>query len=183
MMPKPIILIAGALVVTGAVVGVLLTSNKDDEPAKSNQPASSNETVVKNNGTTLDDPEGVYDLFSDPSVTEYPEKGALFGNGQTLTFEYDGSKSANDEYATLSYQLYYIQEDGKVQPMGGGNMDGEGGKGTFTVSNSVFNSSAKDRSGFLELQVTYSTSLEENNDIAGKTETLGMYSVKFDVAE
>jgi hypothetical protein len=80
-------------------------------------------------------------------VTKYPEKDAVFGNGQTLTFEYDGTKTNNDPYTTLSYYPYYIQDDGTVQPLGGGNIEGRG-SGTFTVSNSVFNSSAKDRHGF-----------------------------------
>jgi hypothetical protein len=83
----------------------------------------------------------------------------------------------------LSYQLFYIQDDGKVQPMGGGNVEGKGGKGTFTVSNKVFTSTAKDRSGFLELQGTYDTGVDATGKISGKNVKLGMYSVKFDVSE
>lgn len=85
-------------------------------------------------------------------------------------------------YATLSYRLYYIQEDGKVQPMNGGNLDGRG-KGTFSTSDKVFNSSASGASGFFELQGTYDTSVDDNNKISGKNVTLGMYPIKFEIAE
>lgn len=126
--------------------------------------------------------DGVYKLFSDASITKAPEEGAKFGNGQTLTWEYDGSESEYDETATLSYQLYYIQDDGKVQPMGGGNVEGEGGKGTFTLSNSVFNSSAKGKKGFVELIVNWATKFDGEKYTGGQAK-LGMYSVEFDVAE
>jgi len=177
-MPKPAIIaaiIAGAVVVIGG--GALLIGNL----AKNSSPSSSS-TTSQTTTATLNDPEGVYNFFSDPSVTSYPEKNAVFGNGQTFTFQYDGSKTNNDEYATLSYQLYYIQDDGKVQPMGGGNLDGKG-SGTFTTSDSVFNSNAKDRSGFFELQGTYDTGLSESGQITGNNVTLGMYPIKFDISE
>jgi hypothetical protein len=178
-MPKPV-LIAGAVI--GAVVvigGAAFVLTKKDTSANTN----SSSTSQSSSKAKLDDPTGTYKLFSDPSVTKHPDNDVVFGNGQTLTFEYDGSKTNNDKYATLSYQLYYIQDDGKVQPMGGGNMEGEGGKGTFTLSNKVFNSSAKDRSGFLELQGTYDSSIDSTNKMSAKDVKLGMYSVKFDVAE
>ncbi len=179
-MPKPVILVAG---VVGAVVvigGAAMLLNQSDKPASTNNPTSSNSQASE---AKLDDPDGTYKVFSDPSVTKYPEKNVEFGNGQTLTFEYDGSKTANDPDATLSYQLYYIQKDGKVQPMGGGNMEGDGGKGTFTVSNKVFNSSAKGTNGFLELQGTYGSGLSDSGAITGKNVTLGMYPIKFTVSD
>ncbi len=178
-MPKPAFLAAGAIgavVVIGGVV--MLATNKDD--TKSSNNTGSNSQAASS--TKLDDPEGVYNFFSDPSVTKYPEKNIEFGNGQTLTFEYDGSKTNNDEYATLSYQLYYIQDNGKVIPMGGGNVEGKG-KGTFTLSDKVFDSSAKDRSGFLELQGTYDTSASMTEGITGKNVKLGMYPIKFTISE
>ncbi len=173
-MPKPAIIAAGAVGAVVVVAGVVLVTNKKDTPTASNSTGTSQGSDSK---VKLDDPNGDYKVFSDPSVTKYPEKGVEFGNGQTLTFEYDGSKTNNDSYATLSYQLYYIQADGKVQPMGGGNMEGTGGKGTFTVSNKVFNSSAKGAEGFLELQGTYTTGT------TGTNVKLGMYPIKFTVSE
>ncbi len=173
-MPKPAIIAAGAIGAIVVIGGVVMTVTKKDKPATSN--TGSTATSQTATETKLDDPDGVYKVFSDPSVTKYPEKNVEFGNGQTLTFEYDGSKTNNDAYAKLSYQLYYIQDDGKVQPIGGGNMEGTG-KGTFTVSNKVFNSSAKDRSGFLELEGTYTTGT------SGTNVKLGMYPIKFTISE
>ncbi len=175
-MPKVAIIaiIVGAVVIVGGGIFLATTMTKNS--------TSDTSKVTTNDSTTkLDDPDGVYNFVSDPSVTKYPEKNVVFGNGQTLTFEYDGSKTNNDAYATLSYQLYYIQSDGKVQPMGGGNLDGKG-SGTFSTSDKVFNSSASGASGFFELQGTYDTSAATGT-ITGKNVTLGMYPIKFEIAE
>ncbi len=176
-MPKPTIIaiIIGAVVVVGG--GAILATTLLNKPSNKN-----NDTSTTDSTTKLVDPDGAYKLFSDSSVTKHPDDNAVFGNGQTFTFEYDGSKTNNESSATLSYQLYYIQDDGKVQPMGGGNLDGKG-MGTFTTSDKVFNSSASGASGFFELQGTYGTGLDANGAITGKNVTLGMYSVKFEVAE
>lgn len=162
----------GAVVIVGGAI-FLVTQNK---PSATNGSESASKSQNTESKTKLVDPSGDYAFLSDPSVTKHPEKNAKFGNGQTLTFEYDGSKTNNDEYATLSYQLYYIQDNGKVQPIGGGNMEGKG-KGTFTVSDKVFSSSAKDKSGFFELQGTYTTGT------TGTNVKLGMYPIQFDIAD
>lgn len=178
-MPKPNVIVAGvvgAVVVVGGIVGVVALTGKDKDNSSPNTTSQSAATGK------LVDPDNTYKLFSDPSVTEHPDNDVRFGNGQTLTFVYDGSKTGNEESATLSYQLYYIQDDGKVQPMGGGNVEGKG-SGTFTLSDSVFNSSAKDKKGFLELIGTYDTSFSETTGFTGKNVTLGMYSVDFDISE
>jgi len=168
--------VAGVVVVGGVITAVVVNNNS--KPSDSSQTAST-ESSKK---VAAVDPDGVYKLFSDPSVTKKPEDNVKFGNGQTLTFEYDGSKTDNDQYATLSYQLYYIQDNGAVIPMGGGNVEGKG-SGTFTLSDKVFDSAAKGRSGFLELEGTYNTSFDENYKITGSNAKLGMYSVVFDIAE
>lgn len=180
-MPKLSIvaIVIGAVVVVGG--GALLVANMN-KPAADNGTESNATTTTNDAKVKLDDPEGVYDFVSDPGVTKYPEANAVFGNGQTFTFEYDGTKTNNDPYATLSYQLYYIQADGKVQPMGGGNLSGRG-SGTFSTSDSVFNSAASGASGFFELQGTYDTSIDDNNRISGSNVTLGMYPVKFEIDE
>lgn len=121
-------------------------------------------------------------LSSDPSVTKHPKEGAKFGNGQVLTFEYDGSKSDNDEYATLSYDLYYVQDDGKLIPMGGAFLDGKG-SGTFKTTDDVFNSAADGKQGVLELQVTYGSTGDFNGNISGKTVVLGRYLVNIEVSK
>jgi hypothetical protein len=180
-MPKPVILVGGIVAAVVVVGGVVAIVNKNDSPSDNSSKTSTSDSKK----VALDDPNGDYKLFSDPSVTKHPEDGAVFGNGQVLTFEYDGSKTNNDPDATLSYQLYYIQEDGKVQPMGGGNVEGEGGKGVFKTAegDKVFNSSAKGRTGFLELQGTYDSDISGSGQITGKNVKLGMYAIKFDIAD
>ena len=172
-MPKPAIIaiVIGAIVVIGGGITAFSLLNKPSTSGDATNSAATNDSTAK-----LVDPDGTYDFVSDPSVTKYPEKNAVFGNGQTLTFEYDGSKTNNDAYATLSYQLYYIQDNGKVIPMGGGNLDGKG-MGTFTTSDKVFDSAASGASGFFELQGTYTTGT------SGTNVTLGMYPIKFEIAE
>jgi hypothetical protein len=178
---KPIVLVGGIVVAAAIVLGgTYFAMNKNDDSSGSNSTSSSKQSSKE---VALVDPEGVYKLFSEPSVTKYPEAGAKFGNGQTLTFEYDGSKTGNDPDATLSYQLFYIMDNGKVAPMGGGNVEGKGGKGTFIMSNKVYDSAAKGRKGFLELQGTYDAGVSDSGQISGKNVKLGMYSVTFDVAE
>lgn len=171
-MPKPVLIgvgVAGAVVIIG---GAALFMNMNNKPAANNDSPAATQTQSQ---PTVKDPNGDYKLFSDPSVTKHPEANVKFGNGQVLSFEYDGSKTNNDAYATLSYQLYYIDDSGSVQPIGGGNMEGKDGKGTFKTAegDKVFNSSAKGKSGFFELQGTYGTTNVK----------LGMYPIKFDISE
>ncbi len=162
---RTIAIIIGAVVLIGG--GIILTVNL------LGQNKASNDAYSK-----LVDPDGVYSLFSDPSITTQPEENAVFGNGQSLAFEYDGSKTNNDENAALSYQLYYIKDDGTVQPLGGGNLNGVG-SGRFTTSTKIFDPAASGASGFFELIGTYGA----DGETLGKTARLGMYTVKFEVAE
>lgn len=168
---------AGVIGVVVVGVGIFVVANQngsvEDSPDKTSQSAS--------NVTKLDDPGGIYKLSSDESITKKPSGEIEFGNGQTLTFEYDGSKSNNDEYAKLGYELFYVQDNGKVIPMTGGFLAGAG-SGEFSTSDRVFKSEANGRKGFLELTVTYSTSASDGK-ISGNTTKLGMYPVKFTVSE
>ena len=123
----------------------------------------------------LVDPDGTYALFSDPSVTKHPAEGFVFGADEPFSIDYDGSKSENNEYATLSYQLYYIQDDGTVVNMTGGNLEGKGGKGTFSTDSKVFTSDADGRKGFVEVVVTYGVTFNDaTQSYKGTTNKLGM---------
>jgi hypothetical protein len=181
-MPKPVVLVAGIVGAAVIIGGAVVFMNMNNKTADTGDTASTSQGESQ---TTVNDPNGDYKLFSDPSVTAHPEENAIFGNGQVLSFDYDGSKTNNDPDATLSYQLYYIAENGSVQPMGGGNMEGEGGKGTFKTAegDKVFNSLAKNRSGFFELQGTYGAGISDTGELKGTTVKLGMYSIKFDIGE
>lgn len=174
-MAKPLVVgIAAAVVVVAAgVVFVMLNQPK----AVTNEPTDTMTAskLAKTKKVAPVDPDGAYKLFSDQSITKHPEDGAKFGDHQTLEFEYDGSKTNNDPYARLSYNLYYIQDDGKVEPIGSGKLDGLGtGKGPFTVADSILDPVVSDRQGFFELIGT---------DRSGEQVKLGMYSISFDASE
>lgn len=176
-MSKLVIGVVAAIVAAGAVVGGIVFYNNSQ---KQNADNTSGVPKTSSKDVKLNDPEGVYKLFSDPSITTKPANDVKFGNGQILTWQYDGSKSEHDKDATVSYQLFYIQDDGKVQPMGGGNVEGKG-SGTLTLKDKVFNSAAKDHKGFLELTVTWGASFD-GAKYTSHQEKLGMYSVDFHIA-
>jgi hypothetical protein len=174
-------IIVGVILVAGGI-GVFVLMNNDAAAPSETTSVSEEKSADSTSDSNLVDPEGTYDLFSDPSVTKYPEANFVFGNGQTMTFEYDGSKTGNDEYATLTYELYYIQDDGTVVPMTNGNLDGKG-KGTFSTSDKVFRSEVDGRKGFVGLVGTYDTGLDDNGSIKGTNVKLGMYPVVYEVSE
>ena len=123
------------------------------------------------------DPNGDYKLFSDPTITRHPEAGMVIGKGQLVEFKYDGSKGRG-----LSYQLYYVDANGSVHPDRISNFDDKG-NGLFSSDIKVFNSNAHQRPGFLEVITVADSGLDANGKIAGKIVKLGMYDVRFEVAE
>lgn len=156
------------------VMSVALTGcSSDSDSTKTDDKKADTENTTANSDL---------DLFSDASVTKAPKEGAKFGNGQVLTFEYDGSKSDNDEYATLSYQLSYVQDDGALIPMGGASLEGKG-SGTFKTTDSVFTSNADGKQGVFELTVTYGSGIDDSGKITGTNTVLGRYLVNIEVAE
>ena len=181
-MSKSVLIGLLTVAILGVGVGTYFVVNKDDTPTTGTSQASAKETPATKDKTALVDPEGAYNLFSDPSVTKHPEAGFTFGNNQEMSFEYDGSKTGNDEYATLTYELYYIQDNGSVAPMTSGNLSGRG-KGTFSTSDKVFRSEVDGRKGFVGLVGTYNTGLDSNGAIKGTNVKLGMYSVVYEVSE
>lgn len=167
-----------------AIGGVFFVMNNSDDKSSNDSAVTSGSSNSDNATaeTTLVDPEGVYALFSDPSVTKHPENGFVFGAGQEMSFDYDGSKTANDPYATLTYELYYIQDNGTVVPMTNGNLSGSG-SGTFSTTDSVFRSEVDGKKGFVGLVATYDTGADDSGAISGTNVKLGMYSVTYEVSE
>lgn len=118
------------------------------------------------------DPTGYYKLFSDPSITQHPADGAMIGDGATISFKYDGSKSRQP--AILDYQLFYVDKEGEVRPIGGGSFDDQGG-GLYSKIVTVYDTPANGRPGFLRLSTV--SSAKADGPITGSETTLGMYSV------
>ena len=137
-------------------------------PPPANQSTTSKSPVVN-------DP--TYTFFSDPSVTKAPPKDALFGNGQTLTLEYDGSKSKPGD--TVFFQLFYTDPQGSVRPITGSSFDSPS-KGVYTTSKKVYSSEADGRPGFMEVSVVQDAKVVGGEQgVTGKSLRLGMYPVQF----
>jgi hypothetical protein len=115
-----------------------------------------------------------WELFSDPAMSTVPEAGAVFGDGSELDFHYD----AHDESAspTYSYQLGYIQDDGAVIAMGGGNMVNDGGD--LSLTDQVFESNADGRAGVIQVELTQNVTFE-NGEYTGDDIDLGRYCIAF----
>lgn len=180
-MVKTSVIVAGVVGVA-VVIGGIVYFTKDDKQASS---SSSTNSITSQNkkDVAVNDPNGEYKLFSDPSITKKPEAGVEFGNGQVLSFDYDGSKSNNDSSAKITYDLFYIQDNGSVIPMGGAPLEGTG-SGTFKTADSdrVFKSEANGRKGFMQLTVTSDTKFDGNKYTSDQVK-LGTYAVTFTVAQ
>lgn len=129
-------------------------------------------------GAKINDPSGYYNFFSDPGVTSHPPEGFVIGKGKTVEIKYDGSQGGD----ILSYQLAYMDGNGSVHPMGGGSFETKG-DGLFSQEIIVFNSSAHNRPGFLEVTTVVGAGMQDGKVNYGKNIKLGMYPVKFEASE
>ena len=171
----------GAVVVIGVIVYFVVQNNAQTGDQNT---ANTSQTNTTNSEVQIVDPNGDYKVFSDASITKHPEDGFVFGGGEPFMVTYDGSKSENNQYATLSYQLYYVQDNGTVVNFTGGNLEGTGGKGDFSTDADVFTSDADGRKGFVEVVVTYGVTFDDaSQSYKGTTNKLGMYPVKFKVTQ
>ena len=146
------------------------SSNDKDGNAKNGQ---------ENSISKLVDPEGVYNKKSDDSITDPPKDGIIVGDGSEITVGYDGSKGDG-----LSYNLFYIQNNGTVVPIGGGFFK-DNKDGSFSQEIAEFNSDADGRYGFMELQTVF---IEPGSTLDNVMEnstniTLGMYPIKIKISK
>ena len=120
-------------------------------------------------------------LFADPSLTKFPSKDFVYGNGQTLSIEYDGSKSNPGE--PVFFDLTMINPDGVVVQIGSDTFDGKTPGPVFTKSNKVFKSDADGRSGFVEIKIVQNVGLDANGKISGKNLMIGRFPIKFEASK
>jgi len=111
----------------------------------------------------------------DPALSTHPENGATFGDGSTVEFTYDEFEP--ERSPTFGYDLGYIQDDGAVIPMGGAFFDNDDA-GNFSTSNSVFDSNAFGRYGFMSVSITQDASFD-GDDYDAENIVLGVFCVKF----
>ncbi len=120
-------------------------------------------------------------LFTDPSITKYPAKDLVYGNGQTLSIEYDGSKSKAGD--PVFFDLTMIRPDGIVVQVGSDTFDGKPPDRVFTKSNKVFNSDADGRPGFIEVKIVQNSGLDSKGQITGTNLMIGRFPVKFEASK
>jgi hypothetical protein len=154
------------------------------ESVKNPSSESSASSSSQTSGVKIKDPTGHYKYFSDPSITKPPQKDAVFGNGQKITIEYDGSKSAEKEGDIIVfYQLSYVDKEGEVRPVTGGPFE-RITKGTFSTDSKVYTSQADGRPGFMEVSIVQNAKFVDGEQgVTGTHVKLGMYPIKFEVSE
>lgn len=138
--------------------------------------SSTAEGEAASSAVAIRDPDGYYNPRSDASITKRPADGFLIKSGNVIEFGYDGSKGDG-----LDYQLFYMDDSGSVHPMSGSNFENKG-NGVFSRDITIFNSSAHLRPGFMEVTTVSGAGMKDGK-ITGKTVSLGMYPVKFEVTE
>jgi hypothetical protein len=177
-MPKSNILIGGLITVVVIIGGAYaFNSLNNNSNTKSTSPNSSLEnTSETDKDVAIIDPNGEYKLFSDPSIVKQPEKNALFGNGQTITVEYDQSKG--DAGSALFYKLYYVDKKGEVLQLTDSRFETKNGN-VYSTSNKVFNSDADGLNGFMEVFIVTDAEIS-GGTATGNTVKLGMYPIKFE---
>ncbi len=154
------------------------SSNDIRKNTSSGIPASSS---AETPAPVVKDPEGTYKYYSDASITKQPPKGALFGNGQEISIEYDGSKSKEGD--SVFYQLSYVDTEGNVRPVTGGPFEGTT-KGTFRTDSKVYTSGADGRPGFMEVSIVQNAKVVGGEQgVTGTRVQLGMYPIIFDVSQ
>jgi hypothetical protein len=120
-------------------------------------------------------------LFADPSITKFPAKDLVYGNGQTLSIEYDGSKSKPNQ--PVFFGLTMIRPDGIVVDMGSDTFDGSTPGRVFTNASKLFKSEADGRSGFVEISIVQNSGLDANGKIVGKNVMIGRFPIKYQVSK
>ena len=120
-------------------------------------------------------------LFADPSLTKFPSKDFVYGNGQTLSIEYDGSKSKPGD--PVFFDLTRVNPEGVVVQIGSDTFEGKTPGTMFTKSNKIFKSDAEGRSGFVEINIVQNSGLDASGKISGKNLMIGRFAIKFEVGK
>jgi hypothetical protein len=120
-------------------------------------------------------------LFADPSVTKFPAKDFVYGNGQTLSIEYDGSKSKAGD--PVFFDLTMINPQGVVVQVGSDTFDGRTPERVFSKSNKMFRSEVDGQSGFVEINIVQNAGLDANGKISGKNVMIARFPIKFEASK
>lgn len=130
---------------------------------------------------SLDNANNPKKLFADPSLSKFPSQDFVYGNGQTLSIEYDGSKSKPGE--PVFFDLTMINPQGVVVQIGSDTFDGRTPERVFTKANKIFKSDADGQSGFVEINIVQNVGLDANGKISGKNLMIGRFPIKFEASK
>ena len=159
---RPVLLLAAsALLLAGCTAGPTSTDTGTTDGG-----GDSAGTIAK--GVPCEDNTSDVELFSDPSISESPEYGQVWGDGSPLVIGYDDYTNG-----TLGYDISYVQDDGAVIPVTGGFFPDPEGT-TFTSNDLLFNSASDGYYGIIDVTIT-------TDDLT--TTTLGSYCVVLTISE
>jgi hypothetical protein len=160
-------------------------SKKDVVPtaAPSATPAAAPATAPATFDTVanLDNANDPKKLFADPSVSKFPAKDFVYGNGQKLSIEYDGSKSKAGD--PVFFDLTMINPKGVVVQVGSDTFDGRTPDRVFSKSNKIFRSEVDGQSGFVEINIVQNSGLDANGKISGKNLMIARFPIKFEASK
>ena len=149
MTAKPYLLLIAASVLVLAGCSAPATSGNDDDTGN-DASASEQSSGVDAKGTKCEDNTSDHELFSDPSISEFPEYGQVWGDGSPLVIAYDDYVPGT----TLSYEVSYVQDDGAVIPVTGGFFMDDPVGTTFTSTDPLFNSASDGYYGIVDIAIT-----------------------------
>jgi hypothetical protein len=178
----------GFIACSFAVASLGCDTKKDAAPqekaaptAAATAPATPPASVAMDNVASLENANDTKKLFADPSITKHPAKDLVYGNGQTLSIGYDGSKSKPGD--PVFFDLTMIRPDGIVVQVGSDTFDGRTPGTVFSKSNKVFNSDLQGRSGFVEINIVQNAGLDSQGKISGKNLMIGRFPIKFEASK
>lgn len=162
--PSLLLVAASVLLLAGCTAAPAESSTGDGGDTS----ASDGSSGIDAKGTKCEDNTSDHALFSDPSISEFPEYGQVWGDGSPLVIGYDDYSSG-----TLGYEVSYVQDDGGVIPVTGGFFPDPAGT-TFTSTDPLYNSASDGYYGIVDVSIT-------TDDLA--TEYIGAYCVVLAISE
>jgi hypothetical protein len=170
-----------AAVLTFAMTGCDAKKDAAGAPVAASSAAPAVAPATFDTVASLENANNPKKLFADPSVTKFPTKDFVYGNGQKLSIEYDGSKSKAGD--PVFFDLMMTNPDGVVVQVGSDTFDGRTPDRVFTKSNKMFRSEVDGQSGYVEINIVQNAGLDANGKISGKNLMIARFPIKFEASK
>ena len=128
-------------------------------------------------GPKCEDNTSDYEIFAEDGVTNPPEYGQVWGDGSELAFDYAGFTPGS----TVSYQLYYVQDDGGVINITGGPFQDPVGT-RFSSVDPQFSSASEGYYGIVEVTMLSDVDFD-GEKYTGTTTPVANFCVTLAVSE